>query len=101
MGFDSFLSPFPQQSSMVPVSGQIIGMRNTPQVSWNDNEKGGTHAIGSENYGHFHAETEAAWYIPTVQMLLTTFAQTIFILHSNSFTSKVLRILAFQKMNTF
>ena len=104
MGFDSFLSPFPPRSSMVPVSGQTIGMRNAHQVSWNDNEKGGTHAIGPENYGHFHAETDpnykAAWYITTVQMFLTTFVQTIFILHSNAFTSKVVRILAFQKMNT-
>ena len=33
MGFDSFLSPFPPQSSIVPVSGQTIGMRNTPQVN--------------------------------------------------------------------
>ena len=74
MGFDSFLSPFPPQSSIVPVFGQTIGMRNTPQVNWNDNEKGGTHAIGLENYGHFHAETEAAWYIPTIQMLLTAAA---------------------------
>ena len=74
MGFDSFLSPFPPQSSIVPVFGQTIGMRNTPQVIWNDNEKGGTHAIGLENYGHFHAETEAAWYIPTIQMLLTAAA---------------------------